>query len=35
MRELGDLERERYVFVLSEKVKACIERFEQEKAFAI
>jgi len=33
MRGLGDCERERYVFTLSEKVKACIERFEQEKAF--
>jgi len=35
MRELGDSERERYVFQLSEKVKACIERFEQEKSFAL
>lgn len=33
MRGLGDSERERYVFKLSEKVKACIERFEQESAF--
>ena len=33
MRELGDAERERYVFNLSEKVKACLERFEQERIF--
>lgn len=33
MQKLGDSERERYVFKLSEKVKACIERFEQERAF--
>jgi len=35
MRGLGDSERERYVFTLSEKVKACVERFEQEKSFAL
>jgi len=35
MRQLGDSERERYVFNLSEKVKACVERFEQEKSFAL
>ena len=35
MRELGDSERERYVFNLSAKVKACVERFEQEKSFAL
>ena len=34
MRDLGDSERERYVFTLSAKVKACIERFEREKVFA-
>jgi len=33
MRGLGDAERERYVFNLSERVKACIERFEQERVF--
>lgn len=33
MRELGDSERERYVFKLSEKVKQCVERFERERAF--
>jgi hypothetical protein len=33
MRGLGDAERERYVFNLSEKVKACIERFKQEQVF--
>ena len=33
LRKLGESERERYVFTLSEKVKACIERFEQERAF--
>ena len=33
MRGLGDSERERYVFKLSEKVKACVKRFEQESAF--
>ena len=33
MRGLGDAERERYVFTLSEKVKACVERFEQERVF--
>jgi len=35
MRELGDSERERYVFKLSEQVKACVERFEEEKSFAL
>ena len=35
MQELGDSERERYVFKLSERVKACVQRYEQEKAFAI
>jgi len=43
MRELGDLERERYVLVLSEKVKVFLERlnrkkhlrFEWEKSFAL
>jgi hypothetical protein len=34
MRKLGEAERERYVFGLSEKVKACIQRFEQERTFA-
>jgi len=33
MRGLGDAERERYVFNLSAKVKACVERFEQERVF--
>jgi len=33
MRELGDAERERYVFTLSERVKSCVERFEQERIF--
>jgi len=33
MRELTDTERERYVFTLSERVKRCIQRFEQEEEF--
>ena len=35
MATLGDAERERYVFNLSAKVQQCIERFHNEKEFAV
>ena len=33
MMTLGDTERERYVFMLSDQVRKCVQRFEQEKEF--
>ena len=35
MATLKDTERERYVFTLSEKVRKCVHRYEQEKEFAL